>query len=350
MLYDFIDIDDTVISLSNEEYTEFYRSVLLKQVAQLTEVIRKDKDLNIDNQVYFTLDRYKQHIENIEKGIKKQFKLNFKLVPSEDTIVSVDNNDNDVVIKEINKFITGKKIDIKTTLEKVKGNGIKLHGKKFSGKGKVYLGLNFNKLLFEENKTDEEITDIVLNVIEGLYKNVNDSKELLDIANKIYSASKEGKDLTHVYTNILGGTASDIEDSSDIVKIQKISNLIIDRATDYNEDKEKEKLHILVRINYLIILVVVLMTLYAAFSISYLGIALVALLVYNIFLYVYKLVSKIFTGERDPLKESVSYFKANNLNNTYTELVGVLEKNKKQDEIKSSIELGVKPEQFVKGK
>jgi len=350
MLYDFMDIDDTVISLSNEEYTEFYRSVLLKQVAQLTEVIRKDKKLNIDNQVYFTLDRYKQHIDVIEKGIKKQFKLNFKLIPAEDIVVSIENNNSDTVLKEINKFITGKKVDIKTTLEKVKDNSIKLHGKKFSGKGVVYVGLNFNKLLFEENKTDEEITDIILNTIEGLYKNVNDSKELLDVANKIYSASKEGKDLTYVYTNILGGSATDIENTSDISKLQKISNLIIDKATDNDEDKEKEKLHILVRINYLIILVVVLMTLYAAFSISYLGIALVALLVYNIFLYVYKLVSKIFTGERDPLKESVSYFKANNINNVYTELVGVLEKNKKHDEIKSSIELGVKPEQFIKGK
>ena len=317
----FKDID---ISISTEDYVSIYNKSLIEDITQLVDKMIKDKELNLTNDQYFYIKSYKDIITNIEKNISKLFNINLHIVPNDKLAVYIDDKNKDSYDKVINNFIKGNKINVDSSLKDIEYSSSRIHGKKFKTDMNVYLGVNLNNMVFVDKLSPEDISKNILTLINTLYSTESKKNEMITLTKNIVSGFHKGDSLDTIYNKYIDNS-TDISEYSDKKKVLAIMNGIVSKATD--ENNENNKLSILVRINYLILLVTLLIIIYTAISTPALGISIVTLLVYNILLYLYKLGVKIFTGNKDPLNE----------NFTNADVSSMIEKDKGLNNIKKLI-------------
>jgi len=317
----FKDID---VSISTEEYVSVYNKSLTEDITQLVDKMIKDKELNLTNEQYFYVKSYKDIIANIEGNISKLFNINIHIVPNDKLAVYIDDKNKDTYNKVINNFIKGNKINVDSSLKEVGYSSSKMHGKKFKTEVNVYLGIDLHTMVFKDKIDPKDISKDILTLINTLYTTENKKNEIITLTKNIVSSFKKGDSLEDIYSKYID-SGTDISGFSDKKKVIAVMNGVVNKATDENE--EKDKLSILVRINYLILLVTLLIIIYTAISIPALGISILTLLVYNILLYLYKLGVKIFTGNKDPLNE----------NFTNKDIASMIEKDKSMNSIKKLI-------------
>jgi len=317
----FKDID---VSISTEDYVSVYNKSLTEDITQLVDKMIKDKELNLTNDQYFYVKSYKDIITNIEKNISKLFNINLHIVPNDKLAVYIDDKNKDTYNKVINNFIKGSKINVTNTLKEVEYSSSKIHGKKFKTNMNVYLGMNLYTMVFVDKLSPEDISKKILTLINTLYSTEGKKNEMITLTKNIVSSFNKDISLDVIYNKYIDSD-TDISSYSDKKKVITIMNGIVSKATE--EKNEKDELSILVRINYLILLVSLLIIIYTAISTPALGISIVTLLVYNILLYLYKLGVKIFTGNKDPLNE----------NFTNSDVSSIIEKDKGLSNIKKLI-------------
>ena len=317
----FKDID---ISISTEDYVSVYNKSLTEDITQLVNKMVKDKELNLTNEQYFYVKSYKDIIANIEGNISKLFNINLHIVPNDKLAFYIDDKNKDTYNKVIKNFIKGNKINVESSLKEVDYSSSKIHGKKFKTHMDAYLGIDLYSIVFEDKRSPEDISKDILTLINTLYTTENKKNEVITLTKNIVSSFKEGDSLEDIYSKYID-SSTDISSFSDKKKVIAIMNGVVSKATDEND--EKDKLSILIRINYLVLLVTLLIILYTAISTPALGISIITLLVYNIFLYLYKLGVKIFTGNKDPLNE----------NFTNADVASMIEKDKGLSNIKKLI-------------
>ena len=335
----FKDID---VSISTEEYVSVYNKKLTEHLTKLVEKVRKDKELNLTNEQYFVVNSYKEIFNNIEKDINKLFNINLRIVPNDKLAIYLEQEDKATTNKIISSAIKGKKIDVDKSLKEIEYSYSKIHGKKFKTPVNMYLGININDLVFVDKLEPSEISKLILDIINSLYKAENKKNTLIKTTKNIVNSLREGASLDDIYSKYIDSSTS-ISEYDDKKKVIAIMNGFVLKATEDTEtnNDDKDKLHILIRINYLIMLIILLIIIFTAISktvlsVKILGISIVTLLVYNILIYLYKLGVMIFTGNRDPLNEGF----------TNKEVSSLIEKDKSMQIIRNIVKDKFKPSMF----
>jgi len=318
-------IDMENVDLSNEEYVNIYDKKLLEQLNQLMEAVTGDRGLNLEYSEYFYVTKYKKLIEEINIGINKFFNIDITLVPSNELTIDIDNKDDVARLKaNVKSLSKNKKVKLNELSKDISKSVKKISKNKFKDKIKVTIGVNLNNMILVEEMSAEEILEVFKVIINSIYESTNNANNMLSKTQAIIDAVSKGSSIDEVCTKTLNIPSDKLSGISDSKKIMLVVDNVVSGMTEGDDDKVSW----LVRINYVIILFNVIVAIYIALAMPILGYGLLTLLVYNIFLYVYKLLAKIVTGSKDPLNEDKFINNSNvrevkNTLNTMVKLPGV---------------------------
>lgn len=293
--------------ISTEEIGDIKADKILSIVTPLVDQIRKDSVIHITNADILSIETYNKHLNELSKYILKTH--NIEITFENSGVLNIKVNQDDIKILTLNLLTDIRKgknkqsIDINDMLTKLDRITPDAKSNKLSSKVSVIVSIDFIKIISKDGRDAKYLTSLISGIIMDIVNTSYGSKDMLKKTIKVASAITSGSSLSEACNKYYG---TDLDKDDGVYKnMVKLINNLYGSYIDKNVDKG-DRLSILVRIQYLLLLIFIIMVILVALNNPALLLSSIALITYSILLYVYKLAYTIITGDKNPLNENIN--------------------------------------------
>lgn len=297
-------VDDDI---STEDIGDIKTDKIIAILDPLVEQIRKDSVMRITNSDILTIDTYSKHLNELSKHILNAHNIELTFATSNTTNVKVNQDDiktlTFTLLSDVKKGQNKQNIDTADMLTKLDRIIPNVKSNKLSHKVSAVISVDFIKVIAKDNKDTRYVAELISGVVVDIINTNYGSKDMVKKTIKVVADITSGSSLSqacnkHYNTNL------DNADSS-YKNMVKLINSLHNNYIDRNVDKG-DRLSILVRIQYLLLLIFIVIVILVALNNPALLLSSIALISYSILLYVYKLAYTILTGDKNPLNENIN--------------------------------------------
>lgn len=298
-------IEDKEISL--EDIKDGVSDNLNLMFTALIDAVNKDVSLGINNDDIFYANSYLKYIVAIENYINTQFKLIIKFIPGAEFDIYIKNNElremflnNIKSITQTNNLSGEKELSYLTTIVPT------VRGVRIKNNPLVYITVDFYSLIVKDGKDAKYFSNNVLKLVDTMIINIKETSIILKDTDSILADIKNGDSLDKLYVKYLNGDINKMNNASEIKKAVLFVNGMFNKYITTSGVDTEDKISILVRMQYLLVFINVIVIIFIALANPILLYTSIALVIYSIFLYLYKLANKIITGNKDPFNTGIN--------------------------------------------